>query len=256
VQRVAVVVPTCNEARNLPLLIDRLGSVDLPGRLVGVVVVDDASTDGTPEVVAALAGRGRPPLRLLSRTARLGLGSAYRAGYAAALDLEADAFVQMDGDLSHAPESIPSLLAALARGADVAVGSRWVPGGSVDARWPLGRQALSRITNGVLLPLLVGTSHADPTSGFRAFTRRALEAIDVPGRIRSDGYTFQVEMLCAAAARGLRVSEVPIRFEERRAGRSKLDAATKAVAVREILALAVRERLSRRAAQGRGAATK
>lgn len=255
-QSVAVIVPTHNEAGNLPALVDRLAAVDLGGRLHGVVVVDDASTDGTPEVAAALARRGVPAVRLLARPARHGLGSAYRAGFAAALLLPTDAFVQMDADLSHAPEAIPSLLAALEAGADVALGSRWVPGGSVDARWPIGRRILSRFANGALLPLLLGTRQADPTSGFRAFTRRALEAIDVPGKTRCDGYAFQVETLCAAVACGLRVAEVPIRFEERRDGRSKLDAATKAVALREILALGLRDRAGRRSLQRRGVATK
>ncbi|MFN7987412.1 MAG: polyprenol monophosphomannose synthase [Thermoanaerobaculia bacterium] len=242
----AVVVPTHNEAANLPALVARLAALDLGGREVGLVVVDDGSTDGTA-LVAEELGRagGRVSVTLLSRPERSGLGSAYRAGYGEALKGSAGHFVQMDADLSHAPEAIPALLGALANGADVAVGSRWVAGGSVDERWPWGRRALSRFTNGALLPVLVGTRQADPTSGFRAFTRRALETIDVPG-IRSDGFAFQVEVLCAVLERGLGVVEVPIRFEERSAGRSKLDAGVKLEAAREIVALAFRERLGRR----------
>lgn len=259
----AVVVPTHNEAANLPVLVARLAALDLDGRGLRLVVVDDASTDGTPRVAEEL-GRpgGRVEVSLLSRPELSGLGSAYRAGYAEALKGGAGLFVQMDADLSHAPEAIPALLGALGEGTDVAVGSRWVAGGSVDERWPWSRRALSRFTNGTLLPLLVGTCHVDPTSGFRAFTRRALEAIDVPGRIRSDGFAFQVEMLCAAVSRGLGVVEVPIRFEERSAGRSKLDAWAKLEAMREIVALAVRERRARlpeapgRGQEGRGAARK
>ena len=214
---VAVVVPTYNEADNLPRLVDRVFS-GLPddSRLI---VVDDGSPDGTGTLAARLAKRSPGAIELVQRDEKLGLGTAYRAGFERALASGADYVVQMDADLSHDPDSLSPMLAAL-RGADVVVGSRYVAGASVDPRWGPVRRLLSVVGNRGI-GLLAGLDVRDATSGYKAFRASALDAVDFDS-FRCAGFGFQVEMAAACQRLGLRVVEHPIRFRTRRRGRSKM----------------------------------
>ena len=212
--RSLVVIPTYNERRNLPLLVHAL--LERTPHLE-VLVVDDGSPDGTGEVAEYLAeGTGR--VRVLHRTCKLGLGSAYVAGFEYALSSDYECVIQMDADLSHRPEDLPRLLRA-AEYADLAIGSRDVPGGRAEDR-SLLRRFVSK-GGGFYARTLLDLPVRDCTSGFKCFRREVLEAVDFAG-VRSNGYGFQVEMnhLCHRA--GFRIAEVPIVFPDRTAGRSKM----------------------------------
>ena len=180
--------------------------------------MDDASPDGTGQRVAA-AGASEPRLRLLARPGQLGLDSAYLAGFRYGLDHGYDQVVTMDADGSHAPRFLPALLEA-AQSSDLVVGSRYVPGGGI-ANWPPHRRALSAFAN-LYTRTLLGLSVRDCTSGYRAYARRVLEAVD-PFGVRSSGYSFLEEMLYRVERAGFRVVEVPILFQDRTAGASKID---------------------------------
>jgi dolichol-phosphate mannosyltransferase len=214
---VVVVVPTYNEAGNLPALARALLAQPLPP--MRLLVVDDASPDGTGRLADELAVVSAGRIAVLHRAGRRGLGLAYRDGFRWALDHGAEVIVQMDADLSHAPADVPRLVAELAA-CDVAVGSRYAPGGRTDARWGAGRAALSRSAN-ALSRLFLGLETRDATSGFKAWRRAALETVDID-RVRSEGYLFQEEMAFLSERLGLRVREVPIYFADRSAGRSKM----------------------------------
>jgi dolichol-phosphate mannosyltransferase len=212
-----VVVPTFNEAANLPAFVPAVLEQGVRG--LGMLIVDDASPDGTGHLADDLAARWPGRVEVLHRRGRRGLGSAYVAGFRRALEAGADVVVQMDADFSHAPGDVPRLVAALA-GYDVAIGSRYVCGGVISDDWSPGRRALSRWANAYSRTIL-GLKMRDATAGFKAWRRTALEAIDL-GRISSEGYVFQVEMAYLCERLGLRISEVPITFEERHDGRSKM----------------------------------
>jgi dolichol-phosphate mannosyltransferase len=183
-----------------------------------VLVVDDASPDGTGVIADALAARDAR-VRVIHRKGKLGLGTAYVAGFRYALTHGYDVALEMDADLSHDPRHIPELLRALDEGADVALGSRNVAGGGVEG-WGVGRHVLSK-GGSTYARTILGVRTRDLTTGFKAYTRRALEAIDVAS-LRSNGYSFQIETTYRALRRGLRVVEVPIVFVDRRVGKSKL----------------------------------
>jgi len=210
-----VVVPTYNERGTLVELVRRVNAV-LPE--AHLLIVDDSSPDGTGELAAELA-TSDSRVQVLQRHAKLGLGTAYVAGFRRALVGDADAVVEMDADLSHDPADLPRLLRALASGADLAVGSRDVPGGGV-VGWGPGRHLLSK-GGSLYARTVLGVPTRDLTTGFKAWTRRALEVVDL-GRIRSNGYAFQVETTYRALRAGLRVEEVPIVFSDRRVGQSKM----------------------------------
>jgi dolichol-phosphate mannosyltransferase len=216
--KTTVVIPTYNEAANLPALVAEL--LALPLEDLRIVVVDDASPDGTGQVADELARQEPQRLQVLHRPAKLGLGTAYIAGFHLALDAGADTIVQMDADFSHAPADVLRLLEALAT-CDVAVGSRYVDGGRLDERWSWWRFLLSWWANSIYARLILGLKVRDATAGFKAWRRSALEAIDLDA-IRSNGYVFQVEMAYVAQRLGLRVREIPIYFEDRRIGQSKM----------------------------------
>jgi dolichol-phosphate mannosyltransferase len=209
-----VVVPTYNELATLPLLVDQVRRA-VPG--AHLLVVDDGSPDGTGRVADDLA-RDTNAVHVLHRPGKLGLGSAYRAGFGWGLWRNYPLYAAIDADLSHDPQVLPELLAAL-ESADVVIGSRYVPGGAVGS-WSIPRRLLSRSANRYVRAL-TGLPLRDATSGYRVVRREVLEVIDVE-RLRSDGYAFQIESALRAHRSGFRVAEVPIRFEERRAGRSKL----------------------------------
>jgi dolichol-phosphate mannosyltransferase len=213
--RVLVVLPTYNEAENIGTVLRRV-RVAVPDATL--LVVDDNSPDGTAKL-AEEAGHEVGDVVVLSRPGKAGLGSAYRAGFAWGLERGYGAFVEIDSDLSHDPASIPSLLAPLADGCELVIGSRYVPGGSIPA-WRWHRRLLSRGGN-VYSSFVLGLHVADSTAGFRTYTASLLERIDL-GSVRADSYGFQIEMTYRAVEAGAQVTEVPIRFVDRVEGTSKM----------------------------------
>jgi dolichol-phosphate mannosyltransferase len=212
--RVVMVIPTYNEAANLALLVERLRAAQ---PAVDVLVVDDGSPDGTGELADRLAAAD-PQVSVLHRAAKEGLGAAYLHGFQVAMDRGYDVIGEMDADGSHQPEQLGRLLDAL-RGADLAIGSRWVPGGRI-VNWPLHRQLLSRGGNFYTRTLL-GIDVRDATAGYRLFRRTTLERIHLE-EISSHGYVFQADLAFRTVRAGLRVVEVPIEFVERERGDSKM----------------------------------
>jgi dolichol-phosphate mannosyltransferase len=217
-QKVMVVLPTYNEAENLPAMIGELLSLDVPD--LGILVVDDNSPDGTGQIADDLVRRYPERVHVLHRQGKEGLGKAYIAGFGYALDHGADLIVQMDADFSHSPDYIPELLKK-AEDYDVVVGSRYVSGGKLDERWGWGRYFLSWWANSVYTRLILGMRTKDTTAGFKCWRRSTLEGIGLE-RVRSNGYVFQVEMAYLAEKLGYRFLEIPIYFEDRRIGRSKM----------------------------------
>jgi dolichol-phosphate mannosyltransferase len=212
--KIVVLIPTYNERKNLPLIVSRVRAA-VPE--ADVVVLDDNSPDGTGAVADELAADDGH-VRVLHRKSKEGLGAAYLAGFAWALDRGYDVLVEMDADGSHQPEQLRRLLVALAD-ADVVLGSRWVPGGSV-VNWPMHRKALS-LGGNVYARVLLGMSIGDATGGFRAYRASALRSMDLHD-VASQGYCFQVDLVWRAIRRGLSVVEVPITFVEREIGDSKM----------------------------------
>lgn len=214
---VAVVAPTYNEADNLPALAERVFGLGIPD--IRLIVVDDNSPDGTGDVARAISGRFGNRLELIERESKAGLGTAYIDGFSHAIAQGADYVLQMDADLSHAPEYIPAFLDAL-RCADVVVGSRYTQGGAVDEGWHFKRHMLSSSAN-LCIRFVAGLKVKDCTTGFKAFRADALRAIDLDG-MRCKGYGFQAEVAYACQRRGYRVVEHPIVFYDRAEGESKL----------------------------------
>ncbi|WP_224273742.1 polyprenol monophosphomannose synthase [Streptomyces sp. LS1784] len=217
--KTVVVVPTYNERDNLPVLAGLLA--DLPVPNLHLLVVDDNSPDGTGEVADKLAADAPDTVGVLHRVAKDGLGRAYVAGMTRALDEGADIVIQMDADLSHPVSAIPAMVdALLTKGAAAVIGSRYVAGGSTASDWPWSRRALSAWAN-IYVNAILGLRLKDATAGFKAWRAETLRAIDL-GSVHSNGYSFQVEMNHRAVTRGFTVLEVPIRFEEREQGVSKM----------------------------------
>jgi dolichol-phosphate mannosyltransferase len=214
---VLVVIPTYDERDNLEPVLSRLHAA-VP--TADVLIVDDASPDGTGELADALAAAD-PRISVLHRAGKAGLGAAYLAGFAAALRGDYQVVVEMDADGSHPPEDLPALLAALDDDADV-VGSRYVPGGVV-RNWPMHRELISRGGN-LYSRVALGVPIKDITAGYRAFRRQVLEELDLD-EVSSQGYCFQIDMAWRAVQAGFRVREVPITFTERERGRSKMSGA-------------------------------
>jgi len=217
--RALVLIPTYNERENLPELVERLSAVreELP---FSVLFVDDGSPDGTPELIREYMGR-HGWIDLVVRVGERGLGTALLRGYKYALERGYDVLVQMDADLQHPPELIPRLVSRVAGGCDAVVASRYIEGGGF-SRWPLHRRVVSRVANWYARAVL-GLGVRDATSGFRAFSRRALEAIVEAGP-RCGGYAFQVETLAILSRAGMRLCEEPFVFARRERGSSKLGA--------------------------------
>jgi dolichol-phosphate mannosyltransferase len=211
-----VIVPTYNELENLPLILGRLRAA-VPA--ADVLVADDASPDGTGRLADELAAEDAN-VHVLHRSGKQGLGAAYLEGFRWGLARGYDVLVEMDADGSHPPEQLPDLLARIGAGADLVLGSRWVPGGQV-VNWPVQREILSRGGN-LYNRLALGLPLGDSTGGFRAFRATALEKLDL-SEVESQGYCFQVDIALRAIRRGLRVDEVPITFVEREHGVSKMN---------------------------------
>ena len=240
--RLVVCLPTYNEIQNLEPMVRALGEVFEREAIDGqVLVIDDASPDGTGELAGRLATE-LPYVEVLHRKAKQGLGPAYIAGFRRALAEGAELVMEMDCDFSHSPDHVPRLVRAAGE-ADLVIGSRYVPGGQVE-NWGLGRRLVSR-AGSVYARLVLGIDVHDLTGGFKCFRRIVLETIDLDS-ISSLGYTFQVETTYRALRAGFRVEEVPIVFSDREVGGSKMTKMIVAEAVWRIPALrfaAMRNRL-------------
>lgn len=210
-----VIIPTYNEAENIESLVQ---AVLATGRF-DVLVVDDNSPDGTGDLADTLARRFPGQVHVIHRPGKRGLSTAYLMGFHFALAAGYEHIFQMDADFSHDPRRLPAMRRAL-EASDVVLGSRYAPGGG-SRNWPLRRRLLSRAGSWYAARML-GLPFADLTGGFKGFRRLALAALDLDG-IRSQGYAFQIEMTYACYQRGLRIVETPIVFEDRRAGRSKMN---------------------------------
>lgn len=208
-----VIIPTFNEIENLEAIIGRLRAVVA----TDILIVDDASPDGTGELADALVAR-HAEVHVLHRSQKDGLGGAYLAGFAWGLEHDYEAIVEMDADGSHRPEELPTLIAQLAEH-DLVLGSRWTPGGRV-VNWPRHREMLSRGGN-LYARLALGINVRDSTGGYRVFSADALRRLDL-AQVASQGYCFQVDLLWRSLERGMRVVEVPITFVERVHGQSKM----------------------------------
>lgn len=218
--KIVVVLPTYNEADNLANMVSALLSLPLPE--LSVLVVDDNSPDGTGQIADELAVQNSERVSVIHRPGKQGLGKAYIHGFTEALKQGAEAVLQMDADFSHSPSYIPQMVEKLQAGThDIVVGSRYVKGGSLDKNWGFGRKLLSWWANSVYVRMILRTRTKDATGGFRLWKRHVLEGIDL-SRIRSNGYVFQVETIYVAEKLGYRPTEIPIYFEDRRIGQSKM----------------------------------
>ena len=217
-KNITIIIPTYNEAENLPKMVSALFSLPLPE--LRLLVVDDNSPDGTGQLAEQLGLEHPGRISVLHRAGKMGLGSAYIAGFRLALKQGADALLQMDADFSHPVEKIPEMVQALAS-ADIVLGSRYVPGGGLDEKWPFWRKALSGWGNFYARTIL-GLTQRDVTGGYRLWRRTVLETIPLE-RIKSNGYIFQVEMAFVAHKLGFHFTEVPIYFADRRWGKSKMN---------------------------------
>lgn len=236
--RTLIVLPTFNEADNIVEVLQKLRAV-VPE--ASVLVVDDASPDGTADLVEEVAEQ-IGDVSVMRRPAKSGLGSAYRDGFRRGLSVGYDVMVEMDSDLSHDPAALPSLLSAVADGAALALGSRYIPGGSIPD-WSWHRRALSRWGNRYAAAVL-GIDVKDATSGYRAYRAEALTNIDFH-TVQADGYGFQVEMAYRVLASGGRIVEVPISFTDRVRGESKMSSRIVIEALVLVTWWAIRDRVLR-----------
>ena len=236
--RTLIVLPTFNEADNIVEVLQKLRAV-VPA--ASVLVVDDASPDGTADLVEEVAEQ-IGDVSVMRRPAKSGLGSAYREGFRRGLSVGYDVMVEMDSDLSHDPAALPSLLSAVADGAALARGSRYIPGGSIPD-WSWYRRALSRWGNRYAAAVL-GIDVKDATSGYRAYRAEALTNIDFH-TVQADGYGFQVEMAYRVLASGGRIVEVPISFTDRVRGESKMSGRIVIEALVLVTWWAIRDRVLR-----------
>jgi dolichol-phosphate mannosyltransferase len=215
---ITIVLPTYNEAENLPILFEAIFSNNIPN--LGLLIVDDNSPDGTGKVAEELAKKYPGKVSVRHRKEKAGLGSAYLYGFGEAIKSGADVIGQMDSDLSHPPEKLPAMIEKL-QDYDIAIGSRYIPGGSVDKNWPIWRKGLSRCGN-FYAKTILSLPLKDTTGGFRLWKKAALEKMPLD-RIRSNGYIFLVEMAYVANMIGLKFGEVPIYFADRQFGDSKMN---------------------------------
>jgi dolichol-phosphate mannosyltransferase len=218
-----VTIPTYNEVDNLPVMAAELWALKIPG--LSILVIDDNSPDGTGDIAQSLAERRPGELFVLKQSGARDLGRAYIAGFKWALEQDADYIVQMDCDFSHAPQHIPEMLDAI-QDADVVVGSRYVEGGKLDEGWGFGRYLASWWANSVYLRLILNLQVKDATAGFKCWRADTLRGIDLDA-LNSNGYSFQFEMAYLTEKLGYKVIEIPIYFEDRRIGSSKLSMPSK-----------------------------
>jgi dolichol-phosphate mannosyltransferase len=214
-ERALVIIPTYDEASNIPQLLPQVLSQD---ECIDVLVVDDGSPDGTGQIADRMASEN-PRIHVLHREKKLGLGTAYLAGFAWALEREYDFIFEMDADFSHDPKHLPEFLEAI-QDADLVLGSRYLDGRVTVVNWPMGRLLLSYGAN-IYARVVTGLKLCDSTGGFKCFRRRVLEAIDLD-RVHSNGYSFQIEMSLRAVKKGFNIKEIPIVFVDRSDGTSKM----------------------------------
>ncbi|HNB50849.1 MAG TPA: polyprenol monophosphomannose synthase [Anaerolineales bacterium] len=215
--QITFVLPTYNEAENLPKLVSALFSLPLPN--LKILVADDNSPDGTGKIAEELAAAHPGRMQVLHRPGKEGLGRAYLHGFQVAIENGAEAVGQMDSDFSHPPEKIPEMALSI-ESHDIVTGSRYVKGGSVDRNWPAWRKGLSAFGNYYARTIL-GIPVRDVTGGFRLYRRETLQTIPLH-RIRSNGYVFQVEMAYLGYLCGFHAHEIPIYFADRKWGESKM----------------------------------
>jgi len=238
-QRTLVIIPTYNERDNLPLIVGRVHRANPD---VHVLIVDDGSPDGTGELANELALAHPDWVHVMHRTSKAGLGAAYLAGFAWGLGRGYTVLVEMDADGSHAPEELYRLLDAVDGGADLAIGSRYIDGGTV-RNWPRRRKVLSKTANGYSRVML-GVEINDITAGYRAYRREVLEKIEL-ATVDSKGYCFQIEMSWRTVTAGFKVVEVPITFTERELGVSKMSGSNIREAIFKVAEWGVRGRIDR-----------
>ncbi len=216
--KVSIVLPTYNEKENISIVVPEIFEVFEKNKIEGeVIVVDDSSPDGTAEVAKKLSKKYA--IRLIERKGKLGLGTAYLAGFRDAISRKSEIIMSMDADQSHNPKNIPAIINLVEKGFDVGIGSRYVQGGGIK-NWPLSRKLTSFGAN-QLAKILLGSKANDNTSGFRAYKRSVLESMDFE-KIHSNGYSFLVELLFRAKSNGYKIGETPIIFSDRIIGKSKL----------------------------------
>jgi dolichol-phosphate mannosyltransferase len=215
--KTTIVIPTYNEAGNVPKLVQTLLSLPILG--LNVLIVDDNSTDGTGRIADGLAAKHPGRIEVLHRPGKMGLGTAYVTGFQMAVNAGADAVGQMDADFSHPPEKLVELVAAL-ESCDVAIGSRYIAGGGVDKDWPFWRKMLSAFAN-LYARTILGLKLHDVTGGFRLYHKHVIQKMPFE-RIRSSGYVFQVETAYLMMLLGIKFKEVPFYFAERQSGKSKM----------------------------------
>ena len=213
-----IVLPTYNEAENIAKLVEAIFA--LPEKGISLLVVDDNSPDGTGKIADQLAEKYPKKIFVMHRQGKQGFASAYIQGMRQALHMDVDAIGMMDSDFSHEPEKLPEMIAALQE-ADLVIGSRYIPGGSVDKHWPIWRKALSSWGNFYARTIL-GLKVRDVTTGYRLWRKSRLETFPLD-RVISNGYVFQVELAYLANKLGYRISEVPIYFPDRKWGKSKMN---------------------------------
>jgi dolichol-phosphate mannosyltransferase len=214
--RVLVIVPTYNERENIARMIDTILAQD---RRLEVLVVDDGSPDGTAEIVEGMIARHPKRVHIHKRPGKMGLGTAYLAGFRIAIEGKYDLVMEMDADFSHDPSHLPQFLKAI-EGADIVLGSRYRDGKVTIVNWPIARLLLSYYAN-VYARMITGLPVWDATGGFKCFRRKVLEAIDLTA-VKSNGYAFQIEMSFRAWKKGFRIVEIPIVFLDRTEGASKM----------------------------------
>src|SRR5262245_3986966 len=228
-----VLIPTYNERENIVPLVQTILALAEP---IDVLVIDDGSPDGTADAIDDKF-KGQPRVRVLRRPKKLGLGTAYSAGFRYAIDQGYDAAITMDADFSHNPIHIPELIQA-SKAADVVIGSRYVPGGATE-NWGWIRIFISRVAN-LMAHMVLSLQPSDCTSGFRLYQNHALQDLDFE-TVMAEGYSYLVEILFRAAKRNLRVAETPIIFVERRAGKSKISRSEIFKAIQTIFRLRFRK---------------
>ncbi len=231
-----VVLPTYNEAQNLEPMIRQL--LALPIEDLSILIIDDNSQDGTGKIADTLRNANPSRVWAMHRPGKMGLGTAYITGFRWAMEHGAGCVLQMDADFSHSPNYLPLFVSKVSE-FDVVVGSRYVPGGKLDPRWSGWRFFLSKWANSIWVRLILGTQVRDATSGFKCWSRRALDRIAL-NAVRSNGYVFQVEMAYLSEKLGLSILEWPIFFEDRRIGKSKMTVPVKLEAAWRVFQIRLR----------------
>jgi dolichol-phosphate mannosyltransferase len=214
-----IVIPTYNEIKNLPILVNSLLELELPN--IKILIVDDNSPDGTGQLANEFSQKFKNIISVLHRSQKSGLGRAYIEGFNKAFEFQSDFIIQMDADLSHKCEYIPKFI-NFAEEYDLIIGSRYIEGAGIDKSWGIYRKALSLFANKIYVKSILRTSVNDSTSGFRLWRSEALKRMHLE-RIRSNGYVFQIEMMYIASLLGYRITEIPIYFPNRKKGESKMN---------------------------------